>query len=309
LKETAVRLSLKFPRNRWLYGAVILLFLTPAVTAHSSTLERPLPKNPVSGKPERIVSLAPNITEMVFSLGRGDALVGVTRHCDHPPAARDLPSVGSYVHLDLERIAALRPDLCLAVKDGNPKETVLRLESLGIPVYAMDPKNLDEVLRTVQELGDLIGARDEAERLLKDATDRISTVNNALSDVSHRPAVFFQVGGPPIVSAGSGTLIDDLITRARGRNLAAGPVRYPKFSREEIIALRPEILIVTSMGGESEGRRALEQWRRWESIPAARNERIFLVDPNLFHRGTLRLVDGLETLAELIHPERFKASP
>jgi len=284
-----------------------LVFLTPEVTAHSSTLERPLPISPVPGKPERIVSLAPNITELVFALGRGDRIVGVTRHCDYPPEALDIPSVGSYVHLDLERIAALRPDLCLAVKDGNPKETVLRLESLGIPVYAMDPKNLDEVLRTVQELGELIGAEDQAERLLADANQRISAVNKALSGVSRRPAVFFQIGGSPVVSAGSGTLIDDLIMRAGGRNLAAGPVRYPKFSREEIIALGPDVLIVTSMSGESESHRALEQWRRWDSIPAARDERVFLVDPNLFHRGTLRLLDGLEILAELIHPERFKA--
>jgi iron complex transport system substrate-binding protein len=278
-----------------------------ADTAPASTLERPLPKSPVSQKPERIVSLAPNITELIFALGRGKNLVGVTRHCDYPPEARNLPRVGSYVHLDLERIAALRPDLCLAVKDGNPKETVLRLESLGIPVYAMDPRNLDEVIRTVQELGELIGARQEAERLLKDARNRVSAINKALSGISRRPSVFFQIGGPPIVSAGSGTLIDDLITRAGGRNLAAGSVRYPKFSREEVIASAPDILIITSMSGEAESRRALEQWRRWDSMPAARNERIFLVDPNLFHRGTLRLLDGLEILTELIHPQRFKA--
>jgi len=284
-----------------------LLFSILSATAHGSTLERPLPKSPVPENPKRIVSLAPNITELIFALGRGGNLVGVTRHCDFPPEARNLPSVGSYVHLDLERIAALRPDLCLAVKDGNPKATVLRLESLGIPVYAMDPKNLDEVLRTVQELGELIGAAREAERLLKDATERISAVDKALSGIDRRPGVFFQIGGSPIVSAGSGTLIDDIIVRAGGRNLAAGPARYPKFSREEVIALEPEVLFVTSMSGQSESRRALKQWFHWNSMPAAREERIFLVDPNLFHRGTLRLLNGLEILAELIHPERFKA--
>ncbi len=307
MKHTGVDSLWGLIGKRLFYCLVTLVFLMPADTAPGSTLERPLPKSPVSQKPERIVSLAPNITELIFALGRGKNIVGVTRHCDYPPEAGNLPSVGSYVHLDLERIAALRPDLCLAVKDGNPKETVLRLESLGIPVYAMDPKNLDEVLRTVEELGELIGAGHEAERLLKDAGKRVSAVNEALSGVSRKPGVFFQIGGAPIVSAGSGTLIDDLITRAGGRNLAAGPARYPKFSREEVIALCPDILIVTSMSGESESRRALERWRRWDSMPAARDERIFLVDPNLFHRGTLRLLDGLEILAELIHPERFKA--
>jgi iron complex transport system substrate-binding protein len=293
--------------KRVVYCALAVFFSTFAAAVHGSTLERPVPKSPVSQKPERIVSLAPNITELIFALGRGESLVGVTRHCDFPPEVRNLPSVGSYVHLDLERIARLRPDLCLAVKDGNPKATVLRLESLGIPVFAMDPRNLDEVLQTFQELGELIGAGHEAEELLKDATDRISAVDRALSGIRRRPGVFFQIGASPIVSAGSGTLIDDLITRAGGRNLAAGPVRYPKFSREEAIALGTEILFVTSMSGESDIRRAVERWRRWDSMPAARDGRIFPVDPNLFHRATLRLVDGLEILAELIHPERFKA--
>jgi iron complex transport system substrate-binding protein len=307
LKETGVD-SLWRSIGKKLFCCMVALALsTPAFTAYGSTLERPLPKSAVSEKPERIVSLAPNITEILFALGRGDRIVGVTRHCDYPPEARNLPSVGSYVHLDLERIAALRPDLCLAVKDGNPKETVLRLESLGIPVFAMDPQNLDEVLQTVRELGELIGAEGEAERLLADATKRISSVNETLSNINHWPGVFFQIGGFPIVSAGSGTLIDDVITRAGGRNLAAGPVRYPKFSREEVIALEPDILIITSMSGEAESRRALEQWGRWDSMPAARDGRIFLVDPNLFHRGTLRLLDGLEILVKRIHPERCKA--
>jgi iron complex transport system substrate-binding protein len=297
-------------KNLFFCGLVLVataLFLgSDASPGHASSLERPLPISPVSDKPGRIVSLAPNITELIFALGQGEKVVGVTKHCDYPPQALDLPKVGSYVHLDLERIAALRPDLCLAVKDGNPKALVLRLESLGIPVYALDPRNLDEVLQTVKELGALIGARSEAESLIVNARDRIVAVDKAISGFTHRPRVFFQIGISPVVSAGSPTFIDDLISRGGGENLAAGPTRYPKFSQEEVLAMKPDLLVVTSMSGESESKHVLEGWRRWKSIPAVRDGRIFLVDPNLFHRATLRLVDGLEILAELIHPERFK---
>jgi iron complex transport system substrate-binding protein len=110
----------------------------------------------VPDSPEHVVSLAPSITEIIFALGEEDRLKGVTQHCDFPAAAQDLPKVGSYVHLDLERIVALKPDLCIAVRDGNPRSTVDRLEALGIPVYAVDPRNLDTVVDTVLEIGQLL---------------------------------------------------------------------------------------------------------------------------------------------------------
>ena len=109
----------------------------------------------VPDNPEHIVSLAPSITEIIFALGEADRLKGVTQHCDFPAAAQTLPKVGSYVHLDLEKIVALKPDLCIAVRDGNPRSAVDRLETLGIPVYAVDPRNLDTVADTILEIGQL----------------------------------------------------------------------------------------------------------------------------------------------------------
>ena len=120
------------------------------------------------GSPQRIVSLAPSITEVVFAIGQGHRLRGVTRYSDYPPEARRLPTVGSYVHLDLEKIVALRPDLCIATKDGNPKGVVERLEQLGIPVYAVDPRDSRSVMQTVEEIGDLLGAGEAARRLAAD---------------------------------------------------------------------------------------------------------------------------------------------
>jgi len=116
----------------------------------------------VTSRPERIIALAPSITEIVFALKQGKRLVGVTQYSDYPEAASHLPKVGSYVNLDLERIVSLRPDLCIGVKDGNPKDVVSRLDDLGIPVYVVNPKGLDSVMQTLTAIGDLLNVQAEA---------------------------------------------------------------------------------------------------------------------------------------------------
>ena len=136
----------------------------------------------VPANPQRIVSLAPNITEIVFALGQEHRLVGVTRYSDFPPAAESLPRVGSYVHLDLERIVSLSPDLCLGIKDGNPLEAVRRLESLGIPVYAVDPRNLASVMETLLTIGNLLGAQERADQVVGNMRRRIEAVEDLIPD-------------------------------------------------------------------------------------------------------------------------------
>lgn len=259
----------------------------------------------VPDHPVRIVSLAPSITEIVFALGEGNRLKGVTQHCDFPAEARALPQVGSYVHLDLERIVALKPDLCIAVRDGNPRHVVDKLEELGIPVYAVDPRNLDTAVNTVLELGQLLGATPRAEALADSMRSRIERVKMSAARADQRPRVFFQIGIAPIVSAGDNTVIHELITMAGGNNLAAGSLPYPRFSREQVVALRPEVLIITSMTKEQDLDQVRNAWQQYDSLPAVRNGRIFVVDANLFDRPTPRLIDGLETLAAIIHPELF----
>jgi len=241
----------------------------------------------VPDEPRRIVSLAPNITEIIFALGQEHRLVGVTRYSDFPPEAEKLPRVGSYVHLDLEKIVALKPDLCIAIKDGNPIAVAKRLESLKIPVYAVDPRNLETIMQTVLEIGGLINANKEADLLVQNMDLRIQSVS-------------------PIVSVGTHTFIHGLIVLAGGTNLAEGPIAYPRFSREQILALSPEVIIITSMARAAIFEQVKAEWNKWPHLPAVRNQRIFLEDSNFFDRPTPRLVDGLELLVRLIHPELFK---
>jgi iron complex transport system substrate-binding protein len=260
----------------------------------------------LSDDPQRVVSLAPSITEIIFALGQERRLKGATRFSDFPPEAISLPKVGSYVQLDLERIVALKPDLCIAIKDGNQRQTVVRLESLEVPVYVVDPRNLEAVTETIIEIGDLLHATENAEDLVNNMRSRINRVKSAVEKISHRPGVFFQIGISPIVSVGTNTFIHELIVIAGGDNLAKGPIPYPRFSREQVLSLAPEIFIITSMSRGEVFERVKIEWSRWPEMSAIKNQRIFLVDSNLFDRPTPRLVEGLEVLGRLIHPELFE---
>ena len=257
----------------------------------------------LSDDPQRVVSLAPSITEIIFALGQEHRLKGATRFSDFPPEAISLPKVGSYVQLDLEKIVALKPDVCIAIKDGNPRQTVVRLESLGVPVYVVDPRNLEAVTETIIEIGDLLNATENAKDLVSNMRLRINKVRSAVEKISYRPDVFFQIGISPIVSVGTNTFIHELIVLAGGNNLAEGPIPYPRFSREQVLFLAPEVFIITSMSRGEVFERVKIEWSRWSEMPAIKNRRIFLVDSNLFDRPTPRLVDGLEVLGRLIHPE------
>ncbi len=264
----------------------------------------------VPDAPQRIVALAPSITEIVFALDQGKRLVGATRFSNYPAQAQDLAKVGTYVHLDLEKIVSLKPDLCIAIKDGNPRQVATRLESLGIPVYAVDPRGLETVMGTLLELGELLNARTKARALVRQMRSRIAGVKEKVAGVSQRPGVFFQIGVSPIVSVSSNTFIHELIVTAGGRNLAAGAESaYPRFTKEAVIALKPEVMIITSMARGQDFEEIQAQWRQWKQIPAVKQGRVYVVDSDLFDRPSPRLVKGLELLARRIHPKLFPKAP
>lgn len=258
---------------------------------------------PVS--PRRVVSLAPSITEIVYTIGQQDRLVGVSQFSDHPPEARALPKVGSYVRIDLEKIVALQPDLCIAVKDGNPKEVVDRLTSFQIPVYVVNPRNIEAVFESTLQIGRLLNAEQRSETLVQQLRTRVEAVDNALGAIRRRPRVFIQIGISPIVSAGTDTFINELIERAGGINVSRGVAAYPRFSREQVLSLAPDVIIITSMEQGALFEKEKEEWSQWQELPAARNNRIHIETKDLFNRPTPRLVDGLELMARFIHPVVF----
>ncbi|MFZ0483835.1 MAG: cobalamin-binding protein [Desulfobacterales bacterium] len=295
-------ITLRYITTIFMMTVFLLISLEPTATAKTVTdqLGRHVT---VPDTPQRVISLAPSITEIVFALNQGHRLQGVTTYSDFPSEAVKLPKVGSYVHLDLEKIVALKPDLCIAIKDGNPRMIAQRIESLKIPVYAVNPNNLETIMKTVLEVGALLNAKDQADRLVQNMELRIQKVKSLVAKSTHRPRVFFQIGVSPIVSVGTHTFIHELIDIAGGTNLAAGAISYPRFSRERVLALSPEIIIITSMARKALFEKVKAEWEKWPNMPAVRNRHIYVEDSNFFDRPTPRLVDGLELLLRLIHPE------
>ena len=257
----------------------------------------------VRDNPVRVVSLAPNVTEIVCALGQRHRLAGVTMFSNYPEPVDKLPKVGSYIHPDIERIVALRPDLCIGIKDGNPKQTVLRLTGLNVPVYMVDPRNCESVMNTITEIGRLLNADNRAKKIVQDMRTRIQKVKSLVAKTDKRPKVFFQIGADSLISVGTNTFIHELILTAGGRNLGQGAVPYPVFSREQALAMGPDLIIITCM--QKSGpifEKAKAEWSKLKSINAVKNNRIFSADPDILNRPGPRLVDGLEILLGLIHP-------
>ncbi len=290
---------------RFVTLALAIALLLPGVCPARQLIDQVGRTVTVPDHPRRVVALAPNLAELVFLLGRQELLKGVTQYSNEPAAARDLPRVGSYVRLDIEKILALRPDLCLAVKDGNPLAVIDRLVGLGVAVYVVDPKNLEDIMAMVGGLGDVLGAEERAALIVGDMRARLARVAARVAASSSRPGVFFQIDAAPIVSAGSKTFIDELISRAGGRNLAAGGQAYPRFDWEQILRLAPEVVIIASMAGGHSEAELKAGWQRWPQIPAVKNDRIYVVAAGLVDQPSPKLVDGVEAFARIIHPELF----
>jgi len=299
-----------FMQRTFIFLSLILTFLLqsgyaaagPVIDQVGRTLV--VPENPV-----RIIALAPSITEIIFDLAQERRLVGVTQYSTHPSEAESLPTVGSYVRLDIEKIVALKPDLCLAIKDGNPKHIIDKIVSLGIPVYVIDPRNLLQIMDTITRLGSLLHAEQTAAELVSDMEKRIRKVQEQVKKGRHKPRVFFQIDAEPLFSAGTNTFIHELIELAGGINTAAGENPYPRYSWEDILLLQPEIVVISSMAGGLSPEYLIRSWKQWNQLSAVNNDQVFVVDAELFDRPTPRLVEGLETIAAIIHPELFKDKP
>jgi iron complex transport system substrate-binding protein len=252
---------------------------------------------------KRIISLAPSITEILFALGLDEEVAAITNFCDYPETVLNKPRIGGFVNPDIEKIVSLKPDLIIGIRDGNRIDTVHRLNDSGFPVYLIDPKGFDGVMRTIKNIGDVVGREKESKRMIKEMVnkrEKIMTLTQSLS----KPKVFFQLGDAPMVTVGKGTLADDLIRLAGGRSISEDEsVSYPVYSIETVLLKAPEIIIMTSMDSKKNSPHLVKKWESWKSIPAVRTNSIYVIDSNLVDRPTLRIVEGLEALVRIIHPE------
>jgi iron complex transport system substrate-binding protein len=257
--------------------------------------------------PNRVVSMAPSLTEMVFLLGQEKKLAGVTRYCNHPPQAMTLPKIGGIADPDVERIAAASPDLVLCTTDGNPREKVRALEEMGIPCFAVAPQDLAGIYAAVERIGALLGVPGRAKR----ETDALRARAERAARRKHRPAprVLFTVSTSPIIAAGTGPFMDELLSLAGGTNAAASySGRYPRLSVESLLTVRPDLIFVAAMEGVE---KFPEEVTRWKEVPAFRDGEVFSLDGDLVTRPGPRMIGALEEVSRVLDGwrERHRAAP
>jgi iron complex transport system substrate-binding protein len=258
--------------------------------------------------PKRIISLAPNITEILFSLGLDEEIVGVSIHCNFPEKAKSRVQVGSYISLDFEKITSLKPDLIIATGAGNTRDMVDRLGKLGFQTYVIYPKNFDDILQSIAHIGQVVNRDREARSIIEGMRKRSQRVIELTRGLP-RPKVFIQIGDAPMVTVGKGSFADDLIRLAGGENISGKEKEvYPRFGMEEILKRSPEVIVISSMNPKGDYQKILQEWTRWKTLPAVKNGRIHLIDSDLLDRPSPRIIDGLEELVRVLHPERFKKS-
>lgn len=259
----------------------------------------------ISDTPQRIISLAPHITEILYAIGLEEKIVGVTLFSDFPEKAKEKAIIGSYVSLDLERIISLAPDLIISTSDGNPKEDIERLASMGHAIYVISHSDINGIFRSILDIGEITGQEAKANTLVATMKKRIETVRLKLQSARIRP-VFYQLGDNPLITAGKNTFIDSLIELAGGKNIAGEVnVLYPRYSMEKVLASSPEVIVISSMSEKHVSPKAFEKWEKWKEIPAVKHSEIYFINPDLIHRPGPRIVEGLEKLSNMIHPDRF----
>jgi iron complex transport system substrate-binding protein len=255
--------------------------------------------------PERIISLAPSNTEILFALGLADKVVAVTDLCDYPPEAKEKPSIGGFTTTNIEKVVALSPDLVLATSI-HEKTIIPQLEQRGLAVLALNLKTLDEVLEAITMVGKITGKAEGASRLVAGMQNRIKAVTDKTDNLpeTERPRVFYLTWHDPLLTSGSGSLLHELIQKAGGRNIFSDVIGTKSVDLELLVARNPQVMIAgIGMGsGEDKTFQYLKGESRLQNTEAGKSGRIYKIDMDFTGRGGPRIVDGLEQFAKCIHP-------
>jgi len=256
----------------------------------------------VPDQPHRLISLAPSITEIVYALGLGDRLVGDTEYCDYPPEAKLKPHVGAILNPSLEQIVALKPDLVLGIAEANRREIAEQLGRLGIPLYGLTAHTMDDMLRCVDDLGGLLGREAGAKVLVEQLQGRIQAVAGQVQG-RPRPKVLFVVWYQPLVTAGPHTFISDVVRRAGGESITDDlQEEWPRLSLEEALHRNPDIILFPRSESFAPSLGEFQKLPGWRDFRAVKNQRMYFISDTIV-RPCPRLVDALEEVARILHPE------
>ena len=314
-------LTFRFSRSRrWLTAGLLLLIVhglaaqgrahsdAPSTATHEVTDEVGRTVR-IPLKPQRIVSLAPSLTETVYALNDDSHLVGDTQYCDYPPEAQQKPKVGGVTDPNLEAIAALHPDLVLVTKGANRLDTVRALDSLGVPSYATDPHTVDEIISSTQKLSEILSVPSAGKTLAEDLRSRLAQLQSTLAGAQPK-RVLFIVWMDPLISVSQKTFIADAIRLAGATSIIESWQEWPQISLEEVVHLQPEFLVFAN-SHTGEGKHdfdVLADRPGWRNLDAVRNRRYAVVS-DAINRPSPRIVSVIEDLARKLHPELFPSVP
>jgi len=287
-----VRIRIQFLCALACFGLALILFTGDAVVGAPA--------------PERIVSLAPSITETLFALGAGPEVVGVSQYSDYPVAARQLPQVGSYLTPNLEAIVGLRPSLIIGLSSSANLRTMRALKMMGYPTLTVGEGRLADIEQTITRIGHRIGRDRQAAELIADIRRNFASIEARLKNADS-PKVLMLVGHEPMVAVGSANFLNQLIAMAHGTNIAANSGEsWPRLSMEYVIATAPAVIIDGQMGDDPASPNNF--WQRYRTIPAVKRNRLYGYAQDPILRPGPRVWQSLEVLAAMIHPELVKAS-
>jgi iron complex transport system substrate-binding protein len=254
--------------------------------------------------PEKIISLAPSHTEILFSLGLDSKIAGVTTYCDYPEEAKAKEIVGDYTAINLEKIIEINPDLVLIYGPGD-EESNNRLKEAGITILGFMPESIDQVIDTIKKIGKITGKAEEAKEVTDKMIEKRDSIVEKVKD-KDKVKVFYEIWHDPLMVAGPGSFMDELMTVAGGDNIAKDAEgQYPQFDIEQLIERNPEVYL-TSKDSEEKTVESIKARPGYEDITAIKEGNIYILDPNIVSRPGPRIVEALELVAKAIHPELFK---
>ena len=287
-----------------------LVALAHAPVAHADVTARDDTGNTVTlpAPAQRVISLAPHATELVYAAGGGAKLVGTVTYSDYPPAAQAVPRVGDNKALDLERIAALKPDLIVVWRHGNAERQTDALRALHIPLFFSEPKHLDDVATSLRQLGTLLGTAPVADAAAASFSRDIAALRARYA--ARAPVtMFFQVWDRPLTTLNGAHLFNDVIALCGGRNVfAALKPLAPSVTDEAVLAADPEAIVTTSAGATRSDAPlpSLARWRAWPALTAVARNNLFAIDGDLLTRPSPRIAQGAATLCEDLDAARAR---
>jgi len=255
---------------------------------------------------QRVVSLAPHLTELMYAAGAGARLVGALEYSDYPAEAKALPRVGSEASIDLEALVALRPDLVIAWPNAGSARAVERIAALGIPVFRSEPRELEDIARTMETLGRLAGTQAPAGAAARTFRERAARIERRYAQRA-RVRVFYQVWDRPLVTVNGDHVISKVMRLCGGENvMAALPALAPEIDRESVLRADPEAIVASGPDGARPA--WLDAWRAFPALAAVRHDNLYSIRPELLQRHTPRLLDGAEELCRILETVRLKRS-